>query len=241
MTSIGNNAFYGSGVTTLNLGSVQAVGDFAFAFTPLKAVLLPSSLTSLGMGAFQNCTDLTTVTNNSVINQVQALTFYECTALQTFTLNEGVTSIGNRAFYNCKALEAFELPAGVESIGPNAFEECTGLTSFSSYPACADITLGTNVFYNATDGCTLHVRPSQFAAYNAADQWKDFFDVVGDLEDDDANPLDVNGDGSVNVGDVNYVLNLILQEAYEAKADVNGDEAVNVGDVNTILAYILTL
>ncbi len=49
----------------------------------------------------------------------------------------------------------------------------------------------------------------------------------------------MNGDGSVNVGDVNYVLNLILNERYEAKADVNTDNAVNVGDVNVILAFIL--
>ena len=239
VTSIGNSAFYGSGVTTLNLGSVQTVGDFAFAFTPLKAVLLPSSLTSLGMGAFQNCTDLTTVTNNSVINQVQALTFYECTALQTFTLNEGVTSIGNRAFYNCKALEAFELPAGVESIGPNAFEECTGLTSFSSYPACEDITLGTNVFYNSTSGCTLHVNSNQFAAYNAADQWKDFFAIKGDLDGGDHNPFDVNNDDAVDVGDVNAILEAILAGNNDAKFNVNGDTAVDVGDVNAVLEYIL--
>ena len=50
---------------------------------------------------------------------------------------------------------------------------------------------------------------------------------------------DVNGDGAINVGDVNYVLNLILNEAYEKKADVNVDDSVNVGDVNVILAYIL--
>lgn len=50
---------------------------------------------------------------------------------------------------------------------------------------------------------------------------------------------DVNGDGAINVGDVNYVLNLILNEAYEKKADVNVDDAVNVGDVNAILAYLL--
>lgn len=51
--------------------------------------------------------------------------------------------------------------------------------------------------------------------------------------------LDVNGDDNINVGDVNYVLNLILNEEYEAKADVNTDDHVNVGDVNTILAEIL--
>ncbi len=53
------------------------------------------------------------------------------------------------------------------------------------------------------------------------------------------NVLDVNGDGNVNVADVNYVLKLIMNEQYESKADVNADNAVNVADVNVILNYIL--
>lgn len=64
-------------------------------------------------------------------------------------------------------------------------------------------------------------------------------DVIVNLYDTNS-AFDVNGDGGVNVGDVNYVLNLILQELYETTADVNNDNAVNVGDVNTILAHILT-
>ena len=50
---------------------------------------------------------------------------------------------------------------------------------------------------------------------------------------------DVNRDGNVNVADVNYVLDLVLNEEYESQADVNNDGAVNVADVNAILNYIL--
>lgn len=52
-------------------------------------------------------------------------------------------------------------------------------------------------------------------------------------------PEDVDGNGDVNVGDVNIVLGIIINEGYDSAADVNGDGAVNVGDVNQILAYIL--
>ncbi len=57
-----------------------------------------------------------------------------------------------------------------------------------------------------------------------------------------SNPLDVNNDGSVNVGDVNAVLAEILAHPDgdgDSKYDVSGDGSVNVGDVNVILAYIL--
>ncbi len=239
VTSVGAYAFYRSGVTSVSLQSVQSIGNFAFAGTPLKAVTLPSSLTSLGTAAFSGCASLVTVTNNSSINAVKDNTFYGCTSLKSFALNEGVTTIGQSAFYNCRALTSFDLPFGVSSLGSNAFENCTGLTSFSSYPACADISLGANVFYNSTSGCTLHVRPSQLNAYKAANQWKDFFDKVGDLPDDEYNPFDVNNDDAVDVGDVNAILEAILAGNDDAKFNVNGDTAVDVGDVNAVLEYIL--
>lgn len=52
-------------------------------------------------------------------------------------------------------------------------------------------------------------------------------------------PLDVNGDGSVDVGDVNTVLEAILSHDADPALDVNGDGNIDVGDVNTILEAIL--
>lgn len=51
--------------------------------------------------------------------------------------------------------------------------------------------------------------------------------------------VDVNADGTVNVGDVNAVLGDILTGGKTALYDVNADGTVNVGDVNAILAEIL--
>lgn len=51
---------------------------------------------------------------------------------------------------------------------------------------------------------------------------------------------DVNGDGHVDVGDVNTILGDILATGGTTLSyDVNGDGRVDVGDVNTILAAIL--
>lgn len=52
-------------------------------------------------------------------------------------------------------------------------------------------------------------------------------------------PMDVNGDGAVDVGDVNTVLGDILTGGTTTAFDVNGDGAVDVGDVNAILGAIL--
>ena len=50
---------------------------------------------------------------------------------------------------------------------------------------------------------------------------------------------DVNGDGEVNIADVNCVINVILNDAENGAADVNGDGEVNIADVNAIIAIIL--
>ncbi len=54
------------------------------------------------------------------------------------------------------------------------------------------------------------------------------------------NKYDVNGDGKVNVADVNIILNDILNGGTDIDLDINNDDAVNVADVNVVLNYILT-
>ena len=51
---------------------------------------------------------------------------------------------------------------------------------------------------------------------------------------------DVNSDGEINIGDINAVVNLIIDEADEPTADVNGDREVNIADVNTLVDVLLS-
>jgi hypothetical protein len=52
---------------------------------------------------------------------------------------------------------------------------------------------------------------------------------------------DVNGDGEVNVADVNVLIDVILsgKDKTEGRSDVNGDGEVGIADVNTLINYIL--
>ncbi|MBQ7204532.1 MAG: leucine-rich repeat protein [Muribaculaceae bacterium] len=52
---------------------------------------------------------------------------------------------------------------------------------------------------------------------------------------------DVNGDGEVNIADVNALIDIILKgTSGNPSADVNGDGEVNIADVNSIIDIILT-
>lgn len=50
---------------------------------------------------------------------------------------------------------------------------------------------------------------------------------------------DPNGDGEINIADVNAVIDLILRGEYTTSADTNGDGEVNIADVNRIIDIIL--
>ena len=52
---------------------------------------------------------------------------------------------------------------------------------------------------------------------------------------------DVNGDGEVNVADVNCVIGVILgdPDIYEGRADVNGDGEVTVADIDDVINAII--
>ena len=50
---------------------------------------------------------------------------------------------------------------------------------------------------------------------------------------------DVNGDGEVNIADVNAVIDVILNGENDQAGDVNGDGEVNIADVNFIINIIL--
>lgn len=50
---------------------------------------------------------------------------------------------------------------------------------------------------------------------------------------------DVNGDGEVNIADVNAVIDAILQGKNNPSCDVNGDNEINIADINAIIDIIL--
>lgn len=50
---------------------------------------------------------------------------------------------------------------------------------------------------------------------------------------------DVNGDGEVNISDINSLVDIILSGSFALSADVNCDGEINVGDVNALIDLIL--
>ena len=91
-------------------------------------------------------------------------------------IDYSVTSIGERAFEYCFDLTSVTIPNSVTSIGMNAFCECSGLTSVTALNT-TPVAITQDVFTNRTNA-TLYVPQGSKEAYQAADYWKDFGNIV---------------------------------------------------------------
>ena len=90
--------------------------------------VIPSSVTSIGYGAFYGCTGLTSLIIPNSVTVIDDYAFYGCSGMATVTIGNSVTSIEDSAFGGCTGLTSVMLPNSVTSIGYGAFSNCTGLT-----------------------------------------------------------------------------------------------------------------
>jgi len=97
--------------------------------TYVRLDLSDSTFTSIEEGAFNGCSNLTSVTIPYGVTSIEPGAFYECSGLTSVTIPATVTSIGNSAFYYCISLTSVTIPDSVTSIGIEAFSNCTSLTS----------------------------------------------------------------------------------------------------------------
>ena len=81
------------------------------------------SVTSIGDGAFMDCTWLESILIPDSVTSIRDEAFYGCSSLTSVTIPDSVTYIGGRAFQGCSNLESIVVPDSVTSIGGNAFTD----------------------------------------------------------------------------------------------------------------------
>ena len=163
VTSIGKGAFSNcTSLTSINVDSnnEKYMSDKGVLYTKDKKSLIQypckkegteyiilQGVTSIGYGAFSNCTSLTSITIPNGVTSIGNFAFCRCTNLTNITIPNGVTSVGWYAFYCCTYLTNITIPNSVTSIGDSAFKDCTSLTSITIPNSVTSI--GNDVF----NGC----------------------------------------------------------------------------------------
>ena len=120
----------------------------------VKDLVIPNSVTSIGIDAFINCTGLTSV-----------------------TIPNSVTSIGTAAFAYCKGLTSVTIPNSVTSIGEATFYSCSSLTEVRSMIE-EPFAVNSNCWYNVSKEIPLYVPVGTKEKYQATEGWNYFTNIV---------------------------------------------------------------
>ena len=158
ITTIGVDAFYNSGITTINIpAAVKTIGVGAFAYCASLSSIVVDENNDYYMSTNNNTivrrsdkmliagcksTNISDVKITGIANYA----FAGCTGLKELFLSDTVKSIGEQAFIGCTSLKEIYL-AKVDTIADNAFSGCTSLDTLN---IAAD-----NANYVVKNGCLI--------------------------------------------------------------------------------------
>lgn len=118
---------------------ITTICTLAFANTPVQTVQLPSTLTTIRYGAFQNCTALKQITLPESMTFIEGGAFQNCSALSSISVPQNVTYLGASAFSGCTSLTSATLPQAITRISSGLFENCSSLTTVQASSALTSI------------------------------------------------------------------------------------------------------
>ena len=92
--------------------------------TSLTEIVIPDSVTEIGVQAFYGCTKLESVTLpiNKNFKEIRPATFAGCTRLTDIIIPDSVETINQAAFEGCTSLIYVAIPNSVFEIGGDAFK-----------------------------------------------------------------------------------------------------------------------
>jgi len=109
--------------------TVTSIGENAFYYTEITSLKMPSTIRYIGYAAIGWCYDLKKVELSENLTEIEEWAFCQDTLLTEITLPSKVKTIGKDAFMNCRGLQKINIPASVTNIGKLAFGACQSLTS----------------------------------------------------------------------------------------------------------------
>ena len=111
---------------------VTRIGNAAFQNqTNIVTVSIPNGVTGIGAQAFAGCSWLLGVTLPANLPAIADETFWQCYQMTDIQIPNSVTNIGASAFYSCASLHNLVIPDSVRVISDNAFQRCWRLQTIT--------------------------------------------------------------------------------------------------------------
>ena len=167
MKKLGRHVFfYCTNLTSLTLPEgMEEIGMMCFGSCNLSTVNLPSTMVKLdscslqgnpftsinlknvkivGHQAFSQCTNLTSITSNGKLEEIDGAAFTRCPLTRAY-LPEGLLTIIRNAYFRCTDMTTFTIPTTVTTITGNP---CVGATSLRAFTVADG-----SEYFAAYDGC----------------------------------------------------------------------------------------
>ena len=125
------------------------VTEGAFESCNVKTVIIPESVTAIGLYAFKDCKELINITIPNKLNKLLDGAFQNCVKLENIDLSQtSLSALGRESFSGCSNLKEIKLPDSLLEIEKKAFYDCSSLLEMCLPP---DIV---KVEENAIANCT---------------------------------------------------------------------------------------
>ena len=122
----------------------------AFLNNTLTTIKIPSTIISIGIGAFYSCTNLLHITIPDSVTSIGHSVFRDCINLKRVKMSNGIINLTASCFYSCISLENFTIPFSVKTIEGGVFcftplkkiiipDNVTNLGSYNFFE-CANLT-----------------------------------------------------------------------------------------------------
>ena len=176
LKSVDSPTFRGCGFPHAYLPkSVTSIGVGAFEQSLLQKIVAKGSIT-FGNAAFNTCTNLRIV--DIELKTIPNQLIRTCFNLNAVTMAEGLTDIKDQAFWQCYRIQEFTFPKSLKSIAANAFYYCGAVkydfTKAEEIPTLAS----TSAFTGTPTYCKIIVPDALYDAWKAATNWSTYADRI---------------------------------------------------------------
>ena len=187
-------------MATIIPNTVASIDMCAFDSQPITELHIPASVTAIDEFAVRLCgslSSITVATGNSVYDShggcnaiIETATGNLLLGCPATIIPAGTKSIAQYAFYGYESLESIRIPRSVTAIGDNAFDRCNNLLSVT-VGMKQPMPIAETTFTSRFDA-TLYVPIGTKALYQAAEYWKDFYDIEEIEMEDEIDPTDIS-------------------------------------------------
>jgi alpha-tubulin suppressor-like RCC1 family protein len=154
-----------NGVTDIAIMDASYVTSPGFGKASyLTDVTLSNSITSIGDGAFDECTSLSSINIPNGVVKFGSYSFSQCRKLTSFIIPNSVKYVGSNMFTMCEGLSSINIPDSVIDIGFNTFMQCSNLTNITFGNGITEMKSGTFAYCTSLVTVTI---PSSVVSFSS--------------------------------------------------------------------------